>query len=69
MARQSASSQPIRSILLTARMMRPDTDEGGDEGVAAGLLDHAVAGVDEDHRHVRRRGRRHHVAGVLRVAR
>ncbi len=29
-----------------------DADEGGDVGVAAGLLDHAVAGVDEDHGHV-----------------
>ena len=40
-----------------------------DVGVAARLLDDAVARVDEDHRDVGGRGARHHVARVLHVAR
>ena len=45
-----------------------DAEQGGDEGVAAGLLDHALARVDQDDGEVGGRGARHHVAGVLDVA-
>lgn len=44
-----------------------DAQQGGDRGMAAGLLDHAVAGVDEDHGQVGGRGAGDHVAGVLHV--
>ncbi len=46
-----------------------DGEERGDQGVAAGLLDHALAGVDEHDGDVGRRGAGHHVARVLHVAR
>ena len=41
--------------------------QAGDEGVAPGLLEHALAGVDQDDREVGRRGAGDHVAGVLNV--
>ncbi len=44
-------------------------EDRGDVGVAAGLLDHALARVDEDDRHVRRGRARDHVPRVLDVAR
>ncbi len=47
----------------------PDADEGGDEGVAARLRQHALAGIDEDDREIGGRGAGRHVAGVLLVTR
>ena len=46
-----------------------DAQQRGDEGVALGLLEHALARVDEDHREVGGRGAGDHVARVLHVAR
>ena len=46
-----------------------DREHRRDVAVAARLLDHALARVDEDHRHLGRRGARDHVARVLDVAR
>ena len=46
-----------------------DAQQGGDEGVAAGLLQQALAGVDQDHGDVGGRRAGDHVAGVLHVAR
>ena len=46
-----------------------DAEDRGDVRVAARLLDHALARVDEDDRDVRRRGARDHVARVLNVPR
>ena len=46
-----------------------NAQECGQERVAAGLLEHTLAGVDEDDRHVGRRGTGDHVARVLHVAR
>ncbi len=46
-----------------------DAQQGGDGGVPAGLLDDAVAGVDQDDGQLGRGGARHHVAGVLHMAR
>ena len=46
-----------------------DLQQGGDEGMAAGLLDDAVARVHEDDGQVGRGGPGDHVAGVLDVAR
>ena len=46
-----------------------DAQQVRDEGVAAGLFDHALAGIDQDDREVRGRGTGHHVAGVLDVPR
>jgi hypothetical protein len=60
--------QSTRSILLTRDQVR-DAQQRRDEGVPAGLLDHALAGVDEHDRQVGGRGAGHHVAGVLDVAR
>ena len=45
-----------------------DAQERGDGGVPAGLLDDAVAGVDEDHGQVGGGGAGDHVAGVLHVS-
>src|SRR5690606_6883113 len=45
-----------------------DAQEGGDEGVAAGLLDDAFPRVDEDDGEVGGGGAGHHVARVLDVA-
>ncbi len=45
-----------------------DTEQGADEGVALGLLEHPAAGVDQHHRDVGRRGPGDHVARVLPVA-
>ena len=45
-----------------------DPQQRGDVGVPAGLLAHALAGIDEDDRQVRCRGARDHVARVLLVA-
>ena len=42
-------------------------EQGGDRGVAARLLDHALARVNQDDRHLGRRGARDHVARVLLV--
>ena len=44
-----------------------DPEDRGDVRVAARLLDHALARVDEDDRDVRGRGARDHVARVLDV--
>ena len=46
-----------------------DAEQARQRGVAARLLDDAVAGVDQDHREVRRRRARDHVARVALVAR
>ncbi len=46
-----------------------DAEQGGDDDVPPGLLQDAGSGVDEDHRQVRRRAARDHVARVLEVAR
>jgi hypothetical protein len=46
-----------------------DAEQHADERVALGLLQHALARVQQDHRQIRRRGARHHVARVLLVAR
>ncbi len=45
-----------------------DAQEGGDGGVAAGLFDDAVAGVDQDDGEFGGGGAGDHVAGVLHVA-
>ena len=45
-----------------------DAQQGRDEGVAVGLLEHAQAGVDEHDGEVRGGGAGDHVAGVLHVA-
>ena len=45
-----------------------DAQQRGDEGVALGLLEDALARVDEDHREVGRRRAGDHVARVLNVA-
>ena len=45
-----------------------DAEQRRDERVAARLLDHAVAGVDQDDRQVGGRGAGDHVARVLHVA-
>ena len=45
-----------------------DSQEVGNEGVAAGLLDHTETGVDEDDGEVRGRGTGDHVPRVLDVA-
>ena len=47
----------------------PDPQQVGDEGVPAGLLDHAGSGIDQDNRKVRGRGTGHHIPGVLNVSR
>ena len=44
-----------------------DREDRGDVGVAARLLDHALARVEQDHRDVRGRGAGDHVARVLHV--
>ena len=46
-----------------------DAEQRHEEAVPAGLREHALAGVDEDHGDVGGRGAGHHVAGVLLVAR
>ena len=46
-----------------------DSEKRRDQGVAAGLLDHALAGIDEHDGDVGRRGAGHHVPRVLDVAR
>ena len=46
-----------------------DAEQRRERGVAARLLDDPVAGVDQDHREVRGRGARDHVARVALVAR
>ena len=46
-----------------------DAEQRDDEGVAAGLGEDAVAGVDQEHGEVGVRGAGRHVAGVLLVAR
>ncbi len=46
-----------------------DSEQRGDVRVALGLLEHALARVDEDHRQVGGRRSRDHVAGVLQMAR
>ena len=45
-----------------------DAQQGGDGGVAAGLFDHAVAGVDQDDGEFGGGGAGDHVAGVLHMA-
>ena len=45
-----------------------DAEQGAYESVALGLLEHALACVEQDHRQVGRRGAGDHVAGVLLVA-
>ena len=44
-----------------------DLEQIGDEGVALGLLDHSLAGIDKNDRQISGRGPRHHIAGVLDV--
>ena len=46
-----------------------DPEQRADEGVALGLLEHAAARVEQDHREVGGRRAGDHVAGVLLVAR
>jgi hypothetical protein len=46
-----------------------DPQQRGDHRVAAGLLEHTAAGVDQDQGHVGGRGAGDHVARVLLVAR
>ena len=46
-----------------------DAEERGQVAVTAGLREHALARIDEDHGEVRRRRGRDHVAGVLLVPR
>ena len=55
--------------LVDAHDQVPDAEQRRDERVPAGLLDHALAGVDQDHREVGGRGARDHVARVALVAR
>jgi hypothetical protein len=45
-----------------------DAEQRGDEAVAAGLGQHALARIDQDHGKVRGRGAGDHVARVLLVA-
>ena len=54
--------------LVHAQHQMLDAQQRGDEGVAAGLFDHALARIDEDDGKVGGRGAGHHVARVLDVA-
>jgi hypothetical protein len=53
--------------LVDAHDQVPDPEQRRDERVPAGLLDHALAGVDQEHRDVGGRGARDHVARVALV--
>ena len=64
-----AGRQSTRSILLTASATCRTPSSAGDREVPAGLLDDAVASVDEDQGELGGRGAGDHVAGVLDVAR
>ena len=51
--------RPVDQVhLVDAHHEVRDAEQAGDEGVAAGLLEHAVAGVDEDQGQVRGGGAR-----------
>ena len=63
-----ASSQSMRSILLTQRDHVADPELRRQVGVAARLLEHAVAGVDQHDGDVGGRGAGDHVARVADVA-
>src|SRR5262245_30231488 len=75
MRSKTSCGQSTRAILFTATTTwrsaksAPQAQERDDEAVPAGLRQHALARVDQDHREVggRRAGR--HVARVLLVAR
>ena len=54
--------------LVDAQHEVANTQQRGQEGVASRLLEHPVAGVDEQHRHVGGGCTGDHVAGVLDVA-
>ncbi len=54
--------------LVDAHDQVPDAEQRGDEGMPARLLDHPLAGVDQDQREVGGRGAGDHVAGVALVA-
>ena len=61
---------PVDEVHLVDRERHvADPEQPGDREVPAGLLDDAVAGVDEDQRELGGRGAGDHVAGVLDVAR
>ena len=64
----TSGDQSTRSILLTATTTRADAEQRHEEAVPAGLGEHALAGVDEDHGDVGGRRAGDHVAGVLLVA-
>ncbi len=53
--------------LVHAQHQVRNLQQGGEEGVPAGLFDHTLTGVDEQQREVRGRGAGDHVAGVLHV--
>ena len=69
MRSKTSSDQSTRSILLTASTTCADAEQRRDRGVAAGLLDHALARVDQHDRHLGGRGAGDHVARVLLVPR
>ena len=64
-----SSVEPDEVHLVDARARRAGARAARDVGVTAGLLDHALARVDEDHRDVGGRCARDHVARVLHVPR
>ena len=64
----TAGDQSTRSILLTATTTRLMPSSETRNAVPAGLGEHALAGVDEDHGDIRGRRAGDHVARVLLVA-
>ena len=66
-SRNRSSEKSTRSILFTATTTCGIAEDRGDVGVAARLLDHALARVEQDDRHVGGRGAGDHVARVLDV--
>ncbi len=61
--------RPVDEVHLVDRQHEvADAERRGDGEMAAGLLEQAGAGVDEDHGEVGGRRAGHHVARVLRVA-
>ena len=68
--RPEAALVPVDQVHLVDRGHEvADAEQRRQRGVAARLLDDAVPGVDQDHRQVRGRGARDHVARVALVAR
>jgi hypothetical protein len=64
---EAVSGVPDQIHLVHGQHDVTDAEERDEVAVAAGLREHALAGIDEDHGEVRRRSGRDHVAGVLLV--